>query len=62
MTSFVILQPNESVEKRYFQVERKSDDGTIDGLFVLNAAEQECAGLDQCPRSVDLAKIVDQRE
>jgi len=58
----MIERPNETVEKPYFQVERKSDDGTIDRLFVLNAAAQECAGLDQCPKSVDLANIVDQRE
>ena len=54
--------PNETVEKPYFQVERKFADGTIDRLFALNAAGQECAGLDQCPISVDLANIVDQRE
>jgi len=54
--------PNETVEKPYFQVDGKSDDGTIGKLFTLNAAEQECAGLDQYPKSVDLADIVHQSE
>lgn len=53
---------NETVEKLYFQIEHKTDDGTIDRLFTLNAAEQDCAGLDQYPKSVDLADIVDQSE
>jgi hypothetical protein len=56
------VRSNETVEKLYFQTERKSSDGTIDRLFALNAAEQDCAGLDQCPISVELAKIVYQSE
>jgi hypothetical protein len=54
--------PNETVEKPNFQIERKTDGGTIDRLFALTAAEQDCAGLDQRPKSVDLADIVYQSE
>jgi len=58
----VTMPPNETVEKPCFQTECKSGDGMIDRLFALNVAEQDCAGLDQCPKSVDLAEIVDQSE
>lgn len=56
------ILPNETVEKPYFQTESKSGDGTIDKCFTLNVAEPDCAGLDQCSKSVDFADIVNQRE
>lgn len=57
-----INSSNETVEKPYFQMECKTDGGTLDRLFALNAAEQDGAGSDQRPKGVDLADIVYQSE
>ena len=56
------MLPNETVEKPYFQVKHKSAGGSSAWWFAMNAAGQDCGGLDQHPKGVDLADIVYQSE